>query len=100
MASTQDSYPDGTYVDHTDPASKWANLTPSDATVYDGTVKFRSLWVSVPATASPAQITLVGHDDTSCVFTLQPGFFGILPFKPKKIMSTGTTAGIEFRRLF
>jgi hypothetical protein len=99
MASTQESYPDGTYLDHSDPAYRWANIVPSDATVYS-TKDFRAIWVSIPVSSPTAVITLVDHADVQLAFTMQPGFFGVLPLKPKKIMATGTTAGIELRRLF
>lgn len=99
MASTQKSYQDSTYIDQTDPAEKFRAVAPSDATVF-ASGEIRGLRVFVPSSLTSPTITIVDHEDQSLTLNLIPGSVEPLPVRPKKIMATGTTAGLQIVRFF
>lgn len=69
------------------PYKRWAALTPDDSTVYDPAPDA----ILVIGSTNRGTLAIVGSDDVSAVLSLGSGQMEVLPFSPKKVLSTGTS---------
>lgn len=72
-------------------AESWAPITPHDT----NDIPFKPNGIAVGAVAG--SFVLVGQDDIEATFYAVAG--AILPYRPKRIKSTGLTGGMTFAGL-
>ena len=91
-----DSFP-GTEKSINAPASRWVVVTPSDSVKLSEVPKAIHLGGASGAPAS-GTIACEGGDGVSALFFLNKG--DVLPIRPHKILSTGTTASLVIIALY